>query len=239
MATSDGSGAAATAPEGRPRGGASGRDATPAAAQAAGEQGSGQQATSLEDLRRRVNELSAGESVIGADATGGLPEELPGDELKTAREICLRLLADSARPRASLEQSLHRRGISAEAAAQVLDRYSELGLIDDRAYAEAYVRSKHRERALGRRALRAELSRRGIDDEITIGAVAMLDADDELARATELISRRIGPAMAAGTEAARRRLLGLLDRRGYPADTALQVVDSAIAAHVAVAAPPN
>ncbi len=62
-------------------------------------------------------------------------------------------------------QKLRRRGISAPVIERVLDRFTEVGLIDDQAYAEAYVRTKHQERALSRRALTAELRRKGVDDD--------------------------------------------------------------------------
>ena len=59
--------------------------------------------------------------------------------------------------------------------AAVLDRFVEVGLIDDRAYAEAFVAAKHRDRALGATALRTELRRKGVDDETVDAAVRRVD----------------------------------------------------------------
>jgi len=110
----------------------------------------------------------------------------------------------------------------------VLDRFEQLKLIDDRAYAEMFVRAKHRDRGLGRQALRMELHRKGVAAADIDQAVAGIDGDDEERRAAELIGKRLGSALAAGPQAARRRLLGLLARRGYSSSLASRVVDDAL-----------
>jgi regulatory protein len=164
-------------------------------------------------------------------STGGLE---PGDQRTraqheaAARAICLRLLAIAPRPRAGLAQALERKDIPLDVATAVLDRFTEIGLIDDAAYARSFVRVKHRDRALGRAKLRTELRRLGVADEIMSDAVQVVDTEAERVRAAELIDKRIDAAMEAGPVAARRRLLGLLDRRGYPAEVAIPVVESAL-----------
>jgi regulatory protein len=77
--------------------------------------------------------------------------------------------------------------------------------------------------------LRTELRRKGVDDVTVDAAVRTLDQDAERERARALISRRVDSAMGNGVQAARRRLIGLLSRRGYAADVARQVVDEALA----------
>jgi len=160
---------------------------------------------------------------------GGHPEDALGDPEVVARDICLRLLTAAARPRAALAVALRQRGIPDQVADAVLDRFVEVGLIDDRAYAEAFVAAKHRDRALGVTALRTELRRKGVDEITVDAAVQTLDPDAERDRARALISRRVDAAMGNGVQAARRRLIGLLARRGYAAEVARQVVDEALA----------
>jgi regulatory protein len=160
---------------------------------------------------------------------GGHPEDDKGDPEAVAKAVCLRLLAVSARPRAGLATALRQRGIPDDVADRVLNRFVEVGLIDDAAYAEAFVAAKHRERALGVSALRMELRRKGVADQTVDAAVSVLDQDAERQRAQALISRRVDAAMAHGAVAARRRLVALLARRGYSADLACQVVDKALA----------
>jgi regulatory protein len=123
---------------------------------------------------------------------------------------------------------LRRKEIPDEVAEQVLDRLTAVGLIDDEAYAAAFVATKHRDRGLGRSALRTELQRKGVDAQTAAAAVTVIDSDAERDRAAALIARRVDSAMAAGPDAARRRLVGLLARRGYSPSLAMAVVDEAL-----------
>jgi regulatory protein len=111
----------------------------------------------------------------------------------------------------------------------VLGRFAEVGLIDDRAFAEAWVDSRHVGRGLGRRALAAELRRRGIDDLTVADAVATLDPGTEEATARALVRRRLGtgPDLAPAVRA--RRTVAMLARRGYSADLALRLVREELA----------
>jgi regulatory protein len=163
-----------------------------------------------------------------ADPGAELSEEERAEETQ-AKNICLRLLADSARPRANLAQKLAQRGIGPATIERVLDRFTEVGLIDDQAYAEAYVRTKHQERSLSRRALTSELRRKGVDDSVVAAAAEQVDPEAEEAAALRLVTKRAPAASAAGPEAARRRLLALLDRRGYPAEVSIRVVETVLA----------
>jgi len=149
-------------------------------------------------------------------------------QLAAARAICLRLLAVAPRPRAGLAQALRRKEIPDAVAEAVLDRLTDVGLIDDVAYAGSFVRTKHRDRGLGQAALQTELRRLGVDEESMASAVETVDTAAERSRATELIAKRVDAAMEAGPIAAKRRLLGLLSRRGYPSAVAVSVVEQAL-----------
>ena len=88
-----------------------------------------------------------------------------GDPEAQARQICLRLLTLAPRTRAQLATALHRRGIPDETAEAVLSRFADVGLIDDAAFARAWVESRHYSRGLSRRSLSAELRRQGVQTE--------------------------------------------------------------------------
>nr|WP_252446404.1 regulatory protein RecX [Pseudonocardia humida] len=151
-----------------------------------------------------------------------------------AREICLRLLTDRARTRHELAQALRREGVPDDAAEQVLGRFDEVGLIDDTAFAGQWVRSRHRYRGLGRRAIAAELRRKGVDDEIAGEALAEVDGEAEEQRARQLVDKKLRTMTLAGPDdrtAAIRRLVGMLARKGYGAGVAYGVVRAAMAEH--------
>jgi regulatory protein len=160
--------------------------------------------------------------------SGGHPEDPPGDPQTAARIICLRLLDSRARSRAELETALRDKGIPD--ARIVLDRYREVGLIDDQELARAMVADRHRERGLGRRGLLRELDRRGIDPVVADSAVSVIDRGAEWQRASELVRKRL-PRLAGVAPVVRdRRLVGLLLRKGYDPGLAYDVIRAECAA---------
>lgn len=162
-------------------------------------------------------------------------EEESRSESERAREICLRLLATRPRTRAELATALARRQISVEVIAEVLDRYDEVGIVDDAAFARAWVSSRHHGRGLARRALANELRQRGVDAAVAGEALETLDEDEEAATARALVDRKLRTATGS-PEAVFRRLVGMLARKGYPAGLAIRAVKDALAARDAEAA---
>jgi regulatory protein len=163
------------------------------------------------------------------------PGSPPPDPAQQARDICLRQLAVRPRTRAELAAALRKGGIPDEVAAAVLDRYGEVGMIDDAAFARAWVSSRHHGRGLARRALATELRQRGVATETVGEALEELDGDTEAATARDLVERKL--RAATGTpEAIFRRLTGMLARKGYPPGVAIRVVKDALAAQSAQAA---
>jgi regulatory protein len=154
------------------------------------------------------------------------------DPVAVAREVCLRLLTDRARTRQELARALRRKGVPDEAAHTVLERFDEVGLIDDAAFAGQWVRSRHTHRGLARRAIAVELRRKGVSDEDAGEALAEVDAESEERRARELVERKLR-SLAVGTAEQRavagRRLVGMLARKGYGAGIAYRVVKEALA----------
>jgi regulatory protein len=167
----------------------------------------------------------------GATA-GGAPGQ---SESERAREICLRQLATRPRTRAELAKALTRQEISGEVIAEVLDRYDEVGIIDDAAFARAWVSSRHHGRGLARRALANELRQRGVDTEVASEALETLGDEEEAATARALVDRKLRTA-GGPPEAVFRRLVGMLARKGYPAGVAIRAVKDALAARDAEAA---
>lgn len=148
----------------------------------------------------------------------------------TAREIALRLLESQPRTRAELERAMARRGVPADVATAVLDRFTEVGLIDDEAFAAAWVTSRHTGRGLGRRALSAELRRRGVADDTVREAVQTVSADDERTAAVALVERRLRAMNGLSRDVKVRRLVGMLARKGFSQSLAMSVVLEALGA---------
>ncbi|GAA2091030.1 regulatory protein RecX [Actinomadura alba] len=164
----------------------------------------------------------------GAESSAAGTDEAPAAPESVAREVCLRLLTVAPRTRAQLADALQRRGVPDEVAEDVLGRFTEVGLIDDRAFAEAWVQSRHAGRGLARRALAAELRHRGVADETVADAVSALDPRAEENAARELIARRLAATRGHDPAKRMRRLVGLLARKGYPPGLSYRVVKEAL-----------
>lgn len=139
----------------------------------------------------------------------------PGDPESVARTILLRQLTAAPKTRAQLEDALGRRGIPVDVISRVLDRFTELNLVDDEAFAQAWVDSRHAGRGLGPRALRAELARRGVADSTVSDAVARIGPEQQAETARRLVRARLPSTEGLDRQRRWRRLVGLLVRRGY------------------------
>ncbi|ELS57028.1 putative Regulator protein [Streptomyces viridochromogenes Tue57] len=148
--------------------------------------------------------------------------------MEQARAICLRLLTGTPRTRKQLADALRKREIPDDAAEEVLSRFEEVGLINDSAFADAWVESRHHGRGLARRALAQELRTKGVDSTLIDAAVGRLDSEQEEATARELVARKLRSTRGLDRDKRLRRLAGMLARKGYPEGMALRVVRQAL-----------
>jgi regulatory protein len=154
--------------------------------------------------------------------------EQPADPAERARAICLRLLTGTPRTRKQLADALRKREIPDEVAEEVLSRFEEVGLINDSAFADAWVESRHHGRGLARRALVQELRTKGVDSTLIDEAVGQLDSEQEETTARELVARKLRATHGLDRDKRLRRLAGMLARKGYPQGMALRVVRQAL-----------
>lgn len=164
--------------------------------------------------------------------TGGV--DTGGGDAVKAKDICLRQLTIKPRSRAELIKTLQQRGFDEDTAETVVGRLEEVRLVDDEAFAEAAVHSGHNYRGWGKRRIGAELRRRGVTDEVAKEAVTAVADEDEERRARELVRARLrsipASTIARDEQAAVRKLVGMLARRGYSGDMVFRVVRDEVAA---------
>ena len=182
--------------------------------------------------RRRGRRSGPSPDPDGPDAAppagGPHPEDDPSDPEQIARSVCLRALTGAPKTRQQLTDLLAKRGIPDDVAESVLDRFGEVGLIDDAAFARAWVTSRQSGRGLARRALKAELRAKGVDGEVAEEAVALVDDQDEWEAARRLVQRRLPGLRRVDRVTAERRLVGMLARKGYGSGLAGWVVREAL-----------
>ena len=152
------------------------------------------------------------------------------DPESVARKIILDQLSVKARSRHELEERLARRNVPEDVTGRLLDRFEEVGLVDDEAFARAWVEGRQRSRGLARTALAVELRRKGVDDETTRTVLAEVDPDDEEEAARVLVRKRLRTMRGVDDQVIARRLVGMLARKGYPPGVAWSVVRAEVGA---------
>jgi regulatory protein len=169
----------------------------------------------------------------GSHLDGPTPESAadqaePADPASVARSLLLRKLTNAPATRSQLAELLASRGIPDDVAVAVLDRYEEVGLIDDSSFAALWVESRQRGRGLARRALRQELTQRGISNEVVDASLSAITVEDERAAARALVMSKLRSTSRLERQARVRRLVGMLARRGYSSGMAMSVVLEAL-----------
>ncbi|MFC4786246.1 regulatory protein RecX [Nocardioides sp. MAHUQ-72] len=161
------------------------------------------------------------------DPQEGGPE---ADPESVARKILLDQLTGQARSRKELDDKLAARNVPPEIATRLLDRFEEVGLVDDEAFARSWIASRQPGKGLARRALAQELRRKGVDDEVAREALDEIDpaAEEEAARA--LVRKKLRSLARVDDTTATRRLVGMLARKGYGSGLAFAVVREELAA---------
>ena len=143
--------------------------------------------------------------------------------------MCLRLLTVRARTRAELETQLTKRGYPEDVSARVLDRLVEVGLLDDAAFAEEWVRSRRTNSGKGKRALAAELRTKGVDAELIAETLDSVDAGEWRVQAEQLVAGKLRRERLDDELKVTRRLVAMLARRGYSQGMAFDVVSTQLA----------
>src|SRR5580693_4125536 len=149
-----------------------------------------------------------------------------------ARALCLRLLTARARTRAELAGQLAKRGYPDDVSARVLDRLTDVGLVDDAGFAEQWVHSRRANAGKGKGALAAELHTKGVDNDVITSVLGGINPAAERGRAEQLVRARLRRENLGDADDARvsRRLVAMLARRGFDQTMAYEVVSAELAA---------
>jgi regulatory protein len=154
----------------------------------------------------------------------------PAEQEELGRKILLDQLTGQARSRKELADRLAKREVPEEVATRLLDRFEEVGLVDDPAFARAWVASRQPGKGLARRALAQELRRKGIEDEVAREVLDEIDPDDEREAGRALVRKKLRSMARLDEQTKARRLVGMLARKGYPPGTAFEIVRQELSA---------
>jgi regulatory protein len=194
--------------------------------------------TAIEPQRRnpqRVNIYLDGEFAFGLTrVTAGwlnIGQELSQEKIaslqaedtsETAFQKALHFLSYRPRSSAEVRQNLTKRGIAEELVEETVTRLQRAGLVNDLEFARAWVENRNTFQPRSKSALRMELRRKGLSDEILQPVLDEQVDEEALAfTAARKYARRL-----AGMEwlEFRQKLGGFLARRGFSYSTLSPVV---------------
>lgn len=145
-----------------------------------------------------------------------LDEVLHAEELYQARQVALRFLARRMRSVQEIEKKLTEREFPPETITATLAFLAEYGMIDDEAFARAYVNDQLIRRPLGRRRLEQELRRKGVAKESAGQTVAaIIDDAEEVANALAAAQKKLPTLRHDDARKRERSLANFLAGRGF------------------------
>jgi len=127
-----------------------------------------------------------------------------------------------------MAEKLRARDLDEEIVLNEVARLERVGLLDDLFLAETLVRTLQDRKGLGRSGITSELRRRHVDPDAIEEALAALDGDDEITRATEIAVKRAPQLRSLDTVTAKRRLGAFLMRKGYSGAAVSAAVSAAL-----------
>jgi regulatory protein len=170
-------------------------------------------------------EPGAGGELVSGDEPAGGARARTEDPLQHALGIALKYLNRRDRTVHEVRVRLERSAVDAGIAEDVIGRLVDQGLLDDARFARLFAEDKRTLEAWGSDRIERGLSARGVSPELVRAAIGVASDESELDRALSLLRLRF-PA-ASQNRRDRERALGVLLRKGYDSELALD----ALAAH--------
>lgn len=170
---------------------------------------------------------------VGATWTASMESAARAAEARSAaKSYALKAIAHRPLSVAELLAKLGARGHDAATSAAVAADLQRVGLLDDERFARDYIRAQLARKPAGRALLLAGLRRRRVEDPVARRAVDEALGEVDLSGGARQLAasrlRRMDPRLEP--EVLRRRLFGLLARRGFDPETARDAVDRAMKA---------
>ncbi|MEW6162133.1 MAG: regulatory protein RecX [Nitrospirota bacterium] len=135
-----------------------------------------------------------------------------------ARQYALKLLGYRGRSRKELEERLTKKGFSETVVSSTINYLRDVGLIDDRALAEALKREAITTKLFSQYGARKFMLTRGIPREI-VDSMFIPDEKEDIENAKRLVDKKLRIMKNYPAEKIKRRLYNLLLRKGYSFET--------------------
>ena len=159
------------------------------------------------------------------DTTITTPREKKPKSATQALQSLMRLCARAEKSSGDAMRLMRGWGVPEGEREGVLQRLMEQRFIDDRRYAEAYVREKSNLAGWGARKIAFQLRQKGISQEIITATLATLDGDAQLEQLTAKLERKVRTTKAANNYELRGKLLRYGLGLGFDYETTLTAID--------------
>ena len=184
------------------------------------------QQTGVPKKAHRFKKINPENLVTALPIPESISEEI--DQNQIAKQVLLRRLSNAPRTRKELAQDLKKKKIEEDIAQLALDRFEELGLINDQTFSDNFVSNTHQRRKLGKKALKQQLRSKGVSEEIANQAVSQISETDEFQAALALALKKMRSIQHDDPQSQIRKIVGLLARKGYSAGLSFQVAKEVI-----------
>jgi len=151
--------------------------------------------------------LPEGGSKYSLQSVDSLEEEI--------RQTLLRTITRGSKSSGQLRTAMLSKEYPAELVDQLIERLTEVGLINDFQMAKDLVQSQLNRKAVAKSVLSRTLREKGFPKDAIDEALAEIDSDSELEAAKKVAESRIRQLMKLEPEVRSRRLAGFLTRKGY------------------------
>jgi regulatory protein len=135
-----------------------------------------------------------------------------------AKNSALRFLSFRRRTEKEIRDKLRRKGFDNKSIGRTIDKLKEYDLVNDSEFATAWVKERLAYKPRGKKLLAQELWKKGIRKDIIDQVTEELCQDEEKS-AAELVEKAKGRYKNLEPKVARRRMYGLLMRRGFSYET--------------------
>lgn len=149
----------------------------------------------------------------------------------SSRSYALRLLKTRLRSAWELRQALLRREVPADEVEELIRELTEVDLVNDLRFAKAWIATRDRLSPRGINVLRVELAQKGIDKATMHRALSLREEErleeegmGEEARARLVMSRKERQYQHLPPDVYKRRMAGVLLRRGFPTDLVMRIL---------------
>lgn len=141
---------------------------------------------------------------------------------------CVWALGQGAKSRKQLFDALAKKDVPEDITETVLDRMVDLGYLNDAAFAESFVRSRHEYQRKGSRRITQDLQRKGVEPEVIEAAMEAIDPEAETENARTLVAKKLRSTRGLDRNKRVNRIAGMLMRNGYSGSDVFDVIREAL-----------